>query len=317
MPRKKYKTIALGGTFDHLHDGHKLFLDNSALLAEKLLIGLATSELTHYKSYAATIEPFRNRARAVSNYCKSHGYQVTIVELYDTYGPTVLEETKVDALSVTTATAKGADKINVVRRNLRLQELPVHITELVLAGDDQPIASTRIRAGEISRTGLVYSQLLTQHSHLTAKHKEAFAKPQGPIVLFPEISHPKGPRFVVGDTCLEFFITNAIPYTVGIFDGKVQRKENTSPVITGLTPDVTIANPAGTISAELITAIASTDAITKKHIKVEGEEDLATVAAVLLAPLGSVVYYGQPNKGMVEVSVSEATKEKFAHILTQ
>ncbi|NCS96962.1 MAG: hypothetical protein GW762_00010, partial [Candidatus Pacebacteria bacterium] len=28
--RKKYITVALGGTFDHFHDGHKAFIDAAA-----------------------------------------------------------------------------------------------------------------------------------------------------------------------------------------------------------------------------------------------------------------------------------------------
>jgi len=46
-------------------------------------------------------------------------------------------------------------------------------------------------------------------------------------------------------------------------------------------------------------------------IIVNGEEDLATLPAILYAPVGSVVVYGQPNEGSVLVHV---TSERKKHI---
>jgi len=47
-------------------------------------------------------------------------------------------------------------------------------------------------------------------------------------------------------------------------------------------------------------------------IVVDGEEDLATLPAILYAPLGSAVVYGQPNEGSVLV---EVTPEKKKHVM--
>jgi len=49
----------------------------------------------------------------------------------------------------------------------------------------------------------------------------------------------------------------------------------------------------------------------KIKIIVEGEEDLATLPAILYSPPGSAVVYGQPNEGSVLVDV---TAEKKLHI---
>ena len=50
-------------------------------------------------------------------------------------------------------------------------------------------------------------------------------------------------------------------------------------------------------------------------ILVDGEEDLATIPAILLSPLGTTVYYGQPNKGLVEVKIDLEIKDYLCKIL--
>ena len=74
---------------------------------------------------------------------------------------------------------------------------------------------------------------------------------------------------------------------------------------------VNVNNNAGTISDELWNAIE--DAISdnvKTRIVVEGEEDLATLAAISLANLGAKVIYGMPDKGMVVVDVNQRSKKR-------
>jgi uncharacterized protein (UPF0218 family) len=45
------------------------------------------------------------------------------------------------------------------------------------------------------------------------------------------------------------------------------------------------------------------------HLLVEGEEDLLTLIVALYAPVNSLIIYGQPQKGVVVVKV---TQEKRA-----
>jgi uncharacterized protein (UPF0218 family) len=80
----------------------------------------------------------------------------------------------------------------------------------------------------------------------------------------------------------------------------------------------TIINPPGTITDELW------DAIKKVYqnpldqpvrIEVDGEEDLASLAAIYLAPRGVTVIYGLPNKGVVVVKATEAHKQKVKEVL--
>jgi uncharacterized protein (UPF0218 family) len=62
-------------------------------------------------------------------------------------------------------------------------------------------------------------------------------------------------------------------------------------------------------------AIVKIDLQTKKHLFIQGEEDLAAVALSLVLPLGSCIYYGQPQKGMVELVVTEKIKQSFFDLL--
>jgi len=75
---------------------------------------------------------------------------------------------------------------------------------------------------------------------------------------------------------------------------------------------VRVRNPAGTVTPELCNAFESIQLPAK--IIVEGEEDLATLPAVLTAPIGSVVAYGQPKEGMVLVEVTERKKREFQEL---
>ena len=74
---------------------------------------------------------------------------------------------------------------------------------------------------------------------------------------------------------------------------------------------VNVNNNAGTISDELWNAIeAAISDNVKTRIVVEGEEDLATLAAISLANLGAKVIYGMPDKGMVVVDVNQRSKKR-------
>lgn len=74
-------------------------------------------------------------------------------------------------------------------------------------------------------------------------------------------------------------------------------------------PQIRTENPPGHISEDLWNGIKTAE--TPIKIIVEGEEDLATIPAVLHAPNDSVVAYGQPGEGIVLVEVSEEKKEEF------
>ena len=79
-----------------------------------------------------------------------------------------------------------------------------------------------------------------------------------------------------------------------------------------------IKNPPGTITDELWDAIKTTFKNLQNGptcIEVDGEEDLASLAAIYLAPGGVTVIYGLPNKGVVVVKATTAHKRKVKEVL--
>jgi uncharacterized protein (UPF0218 family) len=79
---------------------------------------------------------------------------------------------------------------------------------------------------------------------------------------------------------------------------------------------VEVVNPPATLSQELIDQIQEALAGHERvKIVVDGEEDLATLPAILYAPLGSAVIYGQPSEGSVLVKVTEDKKREIKKIM--
>ena len=79
-----------------------------------------------------------------------------------------------------------------------------------------------------------------------------------------------------------------------------------------------IQNPQGTITDELWNAIQTAFQNLEKKpvcIEVEGEEDLASLAAIYLAPRCVTVIYGLPNRGVVVVKSTTAHKKKVKEVL--
>ena len=76
-------------------------------------------------------------------------------------------------------------------------------------------------------------------------------------------------------------------------------------------------NRAGTIEENARLAVERAVRGEADLVIVDGEEDLLAVIAVISAPLGSLVVYGQPNEGVVLVRVSSESKVQAERILGQ
>lgn len=307
--RKLYEIVGLGGTFDRFHVGHEHFIKFASQFGQHLHIGITHSKLTQAKHLVELIEPYETRKRAVVKFCKAHQISASINQLTDIYGPTIDEKSKIKALVVTEDTVMGANKINQARQAMDMYQFPVQVCPLLKDQTGKIISSERIRAGKINRVGEVYQQIFNKNLVLTKNQRQFFSQPQGEIVDQPK-SQDSTLICVVGDHSLEKFIKNKWPYDLAVYDLKEQRQIVKSSTLINLNPDITVKNPAGSISLELIQALT-----VHKLIFVEGEEDLAAVALMLLLSLGSKIYYGQPNQGLIQMEITEEKKDQFYQIL--
>lgn len=147
----KYDVSALGGTFDHIHDGHKILLTVSAFLtSSRLIIGLTDEELLVNKKFKEYLESFDKRKENVVQflYLLKPQLKVEIIPLHDVCGPTGTVP-EIECLIVSRETVKGGDFVNKTRAERGMNQLDI-VAVNVLGGNEQDgwkekLSSTEVR----------------------------------------------------------------------------------------------------------------------------------------------------------------------------
>ncbi len=153
---KKFKTVAVGGTFDEFHKGHRALLMKAFEIGEKVLIGLSSDEFAEKlkKQKNHVIACYEKRLIELKDFLRHYGFfeRAEIIPLNDAYGVT-LSQGCLDALVVSQETEYMAQEINKKREKKGLKPLVIIVIEMVPAENCVPISTTRIRHGEIDREG--------------------------------------------------------------------------------------------------------------------------------------------------------------------
>ncbi|MGB9741308.1 MAG: phosphopantetheine adenylyltransferase [Candidatus Bathyarchaeia archaeon] len=151
---RKFKTVAVGGTFDELHRGHKALLMKAFEVGEHVLIGLCSDRLVESLTKPHVTAPYNERLRELKDFLRQMGFleRAEIMPLNDPFGVT-LSEGCVEALVVSRETEPMANRINVERVKRGLKPLEIIVIEMVPSENHAPISTTRIRRGEIDREG--------------------------------------------------------------------------------------------------------------------------------------------------------------------
>jgi pantetheine-phosphate adenylyltransferase len=136
-----------GGTFDHLHDGHRLLIETGLKVSNKLVIGLTTQKMLKRKKYASKIEDFETRKKNLENFISSIGGldRVEIVELDNPYGPPI-NEPEYDGLIASQETFLNSVRLNELRVAKGFKPLIIVLIPMVMGKSDRRLSSTDIRA---------------------------------------------------------------------------------------------------------------------------------------------------------------------------
>jgi pantetheine-phosphate adenylyltransferase len=152
--RRAYRIVALGGTFDVLHNGHRELLRKAFAVGRKVMIGVTSDQFARSLHKPHKVDSYAKRKTDLEQLLKRWRVlrRAKIVPLQDRYGPTV-SASNIDALVVSKRTIKTAYEINAKRKRRDLRPIEIVPIELLIAEDRRPISSTRIRRGKIDRHG--------------------------------------------------------------------------------------------------------------------------------------------------------------------
>jgi len=153
----KYRRVAMGGTFDRMHSGHKLLLTLAlSICSQELTVGVTSETLLKHKSNAAEISSNETRRQNVlgflgevlgsGRYTADESTVDTTVDmndgegdsidfvpfavhlptLVDPFGPTITNP-NMDAIVVSSETISGALKANEIRQERGFAPLAIFV----------------------------------------------------------------------------------------------------------------------------------------------------------------------------------------------
>jgi len=139
--------VGTGGTFDHLHDGHKLLIETALKVSNKVVIGLTTQKMLKRKKYASKIEDYETRKKNIENFISSIADldRVEIIELDNPYGPPI-KEPDYEGIIASQETFLNAVRLNELRVANGFKPLIVILIPMIMGKSDRRLSSTDIRA---------------------------------------------------------------------------------------------------------------------------------------------------------------------------
>ena len=155
---------------------------------------------------------------------------------------------------------------------------------------------------------------------LPEKDRQVFKEPLGTELYDDDLGsfHAQTTLITVGDVVSLTFRKHGIRPFLSIYDGTTERREMTE--FATLVEDEEkdeVVNPAGRITRQLAESIRGRIEGSGGLIKVIGEEDLALIPAVLLAPMGTDIVYGWPGRCMMSITTDEGIRSKMEHLVSK
>ncbi len=157
---------------------------------------------------------------------------------------------------------------------------------------------------------------------LPEDRRDEMREPLGELISEDDISKMDmdGMVVAVGDVVTATLIKHGIEPDISVVDYRTGREDSddeAKSVIRSVEGDVVnVSNPPGEITDEMWNAIKhSYESGGRVRIEVDGEEDLAALPAICLAPDGTSVLYGLPSEGIVFVKVGDYERNKVLSFL--
>jgi uncharacterized protein (UPF0218 family) len=152
--------------------------------------------------------------------------------------------------------------------------------------------------------------------------RRKLAKPLGEVLQgrekgFADLVRRASMVVTVGDRVTQTLGEMGRTPDVQVVDG-VERRERREPPDVPYRRLIRVRNPAGTITREAIEGMSEAFSGRKPvRVLVDGEEDLLAMLAVAMAPISSMVFYGQPGAGVVAVKVNAPSKARNRGLLAE
>lgn len=148
-----YDNICLGGTFDNLHNGHKIMLSTSQLKCQKALtIGVTDRNMVRHKTLWELIESPEDRISKLHAYLSDIDpyieYKITPIQ--DPFGPAIVDG-ELQAIVVSEETIRGGHKINEIRASKSMSQLDVDVIHMLNDGhrehdiEEEKVSSSSLR----------------------------------------------------------------------------------------------------------------------------------------------------------------------------
>jgi cytidyltransferase-like protein len=152
--REKFRRVAVGGTFDEFHKGHKALLMKAFEIGKKVLVGVSSDKFAEKLGKPHLIASYEVRVEILKDFLERQELlgRTEIVSLDNPYGVT-LSGGCLEALVVSKETEPRACEINELRKAKGLSPLQIVVIQMVPSENHSPISATRIRRGEINSEG--------------------------------------------------------------------------------------------------------------------------------------------------------------------
>jgi len=151
----KFRGVAVGGSFDPFHKGHRELLAKAFDIGEKVFVGIVSDNFS--KRLGKDLEDtYDGRVRNIKAFIDENfpESKYHIGALDDYVGPIVITDS-VDAIVVTEETEGNIETVGRLRAAKRLRPLSIIRIPYVLDDRGQRISSSRIKRLEIDEGGSV------------------------------------------------------------------------------------------------------------------------------------------------------------------